>query len=98
MGAERRERKHPFVSLQSSSSFKVEKKKGNEKVEREARGEDVSLPPHYSARCKLPVAASLAPALFSPLASAPQFLTTFFPAGNVNQDTFRFLKKKKRKI
>lgn len=76
---------------------KWKKKKGKEKVEREARGEDVFLPPHYSACCKLPVAASLAPALLSPLASAPKFLTTFFPAGNVNQDTFRFKKKKKEK-
>jgi len=42
-----------------------------------------------SAHCKLPVAASLAPALLSPVASAPKFPTTSFPAGNVYQDTFR---------
>lgn len=92
--AEREERKHPFAAPKPSSSFKVGGKK-KEKVEREAGGEEISLPPHYcSAHCKLPVAARLAPALLSPLASTPKFLTTFFPAGNINQDTFRIKKKR----
>lgn len=37
----------PLTSLKPSSSFKVEKN-NNEEVEREAGGEEISLPPHYS--------------------------------------------------
>lgn len=91
-GEERVERKHPFASLKPLSSFKVEKK-NPEGGEGGRRGRNFPATSLLSAHCKLPVAASLAPALLSPLASAPKFLTTLFPAGNVNQDTFRIEKK-----
>lgn len=39
--------KASIASLKPSSSFKVEKN-NNEEVEREAGGEEISLPPHYS--------------------------------------------------
>lgn len=92
-GAERGERKHPFASLKPSSSFKVEKKK-REGEEGGRRGRNFPATSLLSAHCKFPVAASPAPALLSPLASAPKLFTVVFPAGNVNQGTFRFFLKK----
>lgn len=98
-GGRKREKKAPFFLSETVVPFQSEKKKKKRRRggEEGQRGRNFLATSLLSTHCKLPAAVSPAPALLAPLASAPKFLTTFFPAGNVNQDTFRNKKKKNKK-
>lgn len=88
-GGRGRGKKALFFLSETVVLFQSGKKKKREGREGGQRGRNFPATSLLSTHCKLPAVASLAPALLAPLASAPKFLTTFFPAGNVNQDTFR---------